>query len=208
MSASSDDDEGVPPISTAPLSFPNRLTGRRVFIVIDPADGKLLSPEQLRAQIKSLLELINCQKWFFAHHRRQPALPPLASIFAKHPPFVPVHLMLPCVAFACQRLVTAPADMLMSNMSWSWAEVVMDRVTRGRVKKVQVRLQRRSCCAVRCACRATACVRCVFDACCRKRWLVFRSVAAHRSCRIKRGAAFILVFRLLLPTALHWDATF
>ena len=84
----------------------------------------------------------------------------------------------------------------------------MERVTRGRVKKVQVRLQRRACCAVRCACRASACVRCVFDACCRKRWLVLRCVAAHRSGCIKRAAAFILVCRLLLPPALQADATF
>jgi hypothetical protein len=53
--------------------------------------------------------------------------------------------MLPCVAFACQRLATAPADTHMAHMSWSWAEMVMERVTRGRVKKVQVLLQRRAC---------------------------------------------------------------
>ena len=80
--------------------------------------------------------------------------------------------MLRCVAFACRRLATAPADMDMAHMSWSWAEVVMERVMQGRVKKVQVRLQRRACCAVRCACCASACVRCVFDACCRKPWLI------------------------------------
>ncbi len=115
--------------------------------------------------------------------------------------------MLCCVAFACQRLVTAPADMHMSHMSWSWAEMVMERVTRGRVKKVQVLLQRRASCAVRCACRASACVRCVFDSCCRKRWMVLRCVAAHRSGCIKRSAAFILVCRLLLPPALQAEAT-
>jgi hypothetical protein len=60
---------------------------------------------------------------------------------------------------------------------------------------VQVRLQRRACCAMRCACRASACVRCVFDACCRQRWLVFRCVAAHRSGCVKRAAAFILVWQ-------------
>ena len=84
--------------------------------------------------------------------------------------------MLCCVVFACQRLATAPADMHMTFTSWSWAEVVMERMTRGRVKKVQmllqrnkkvqvllqrnnkvqVLLQRRACCAVRCACRANA----------------------------------------------------
>jgi hypothetical protein len=108
--------------------------------------------------------------------------------------------MLPCVAFACQRLATAPADMHMAHMSWRSAEVVMERVTRGRVKKVQVRLQRRACCAVRCTCRVSACVRCVFDACCRKRWPIFRSVIC-----IKRAVTLIFVCRLLLPPALQAD---
>jgi hypothetical protein len=40
--------------------------------------------------------------------------------------------------------------MYMAHMSWSWAEMVMERVTRGRVKKMLVRLQRR---ALRCALR-------------------------------------------------------
>ena len=84
----------------------------------------------------------------------------------------------------------------------------MERVTRGRVKKVQVLLQRRACCAVRSACRASACSRCVCDACCRKRWLVLRCVASHRSTCIKRAVAFILVCRLLLPAALQADVEF
>ncbi len=79
---------------------------------------------------------------------------------------------------------------------------------RGRVKKVQVRLQRRACCAVRCFRSASACVRCVFDACCSKRWLLLRCVAPHRSGRIKRAAAFILVYRLLLPPALQAGQAF
>ena len=195
---------------SVPLVFTDSLTGRPVSLALG---GLLLSPAQLRAQIKRPLELIKAEARFFAQrlprckHRRQEALPLLGPIFAEYPPCVPVRLMLPCVAFACQRLVTAPADMYMAHMSWSWAEMVMERVTRGRVKKVQVLLQRRACCAVRCACRASACVRCVFDACCRKRLLVLRCVAAHRSGCIKRAAAFILVCRLLLPPALQADAT-
>jgi hypothetical protein len=59
-------------------------------------------------------------------------------------------------------------------------------------------MQWRACCAVRC----------VIDACCRKHWLVFRSVSEYRSGCIKRAAAFILVYRLLLPPALQEDATF
>jgi hypothetical protein len=201
--------------SPTPLSFTNYLTGRRVSLAL-VADGELQSPAELRAQIMRPLELIKCQKYFFAQrsprckHRRQQALPPLGSIFAQHPPChcVAVRLMFRFEAFTCQRLATAPADMHMAHMSWSWAEVVMERVTRVRVRRVQVRLQRRACCAVRCACLTSACVRCVFHACCSKLWLILRCVAAHLSGCIKRAAAFILVCRLLLSTALQADPTF
>jgi hypothetical protein len=121
---------------TAPLSFHDCFTGRPVSLVL-VADGKLLSPAQLRAQIMHPLEFIKCQKCFFSHHRWEQALPPLGCVVAECSPCGRVSLMLRCVAFACQRLATAPADMHMAHMSWSWAEVVMDRVTRGRVKKVQ-----------------------------------------------------------------------
>jgi hypothetical protein len=137
--------------SSSSLSFPIRLTGTPVTVSLAlVADGKLQTPAQLRAQIKRLLELTKAEARFFAQrsprwqHRRQQALPPLGSVFKEYVPWGRVLLIFPCVATACHRLVTAPADMLMSNMSWSWAEVVMERVTRGRVKKVQVRLQRRA----------------------------------------------------------------
>jgi hypothetical protein len=186
------------------LSFTDRLTCRRVLLAL-VADGELQTPAQLRAQIMRPLQLFKTEARLFAQrlHLRQAALPPLGSIFVEYGACGRVRLMLLFVAFACQRLATAPADMHMAHMSWSWAEVVMERVTRGRVKKVQVRPQRRACCALRCACRASACVCCVFDACCRKRWLVLRCVASNL-----RAAAFILVCRLLLPPALQADPTF
>ncbi len=136
-------------MSTTPLSFPDRLNGRTVLLALVP-DGILQSPKQLRAQIMSPLKFVKCHKWFFANHRRQQALPPIGTAVAECSPCGQVRLMFRCVAFACQRLVTAPADVQqhMTHMSWSWAEVVMERVMRGRVKKVQVRLQRRACCAV------------------------------------------------------------
>jgi hypothetical protein len=184
--------------------FPHHLTGRRVSLSLG-ADGTChpLPPAQLRAQIKRPLELIKAAARFFAQrsarckHRRQAALPALTSIFAQYPAChcVPVRLMFPCVAFACQRLATAPADMHIEHSTWGWAEVVMERVTRGHVKKVQVRLQRRACCAVRYACRASACVRCLFDACCSKRCLVFRCV--QRLLRIASFASSVL-WRLFL----------
>jgi hypothetical protein len=207
MSSWFDDDYDFLSISNAPLSFPDCLNGRTVFLALVP-DGKLPSPKELRAQIMRPRNLFKCQKRFFAHHRRQQALPPLGCVVAECSPCGRVRLMLCCVAFACQRLATAPADTHMAFMSWSWAEVVMERVTRGRVKKVEVLLQRRACCAVRCACCDSACVRCVFDACCRKRLLALRCVAAHRSGCMKRAAALIVVCRLLLPPALLADAIF
>jgi hypothetical protein len=184
------------------------------------ADGKLQSPAQLRAQIMRPLQLMQAAAWFFARqspgmkrHREEPP-PPLGHMFTQFSPCVPVRLMCCCVATACRRLATAPAgvNVFYRTTGRCLAAWIMELVTRGRVRRVRVRLQRRACCAVRCACRATACVLCAFDACCRKRWLVFRCVAPHRSGCIKRAAAFIIVCRLLLPNflppALHPDATF
>ena len=136
--ASSDDD-----VTPNVLAFPDCLNGGTVFLALVP-DGILQPPKQLLAPIMHPLKFINCHKWFFAYHRRQQVLPPLGCVVAECSPCGRVRLILRCVAFACQRLTTAPADMHMAHMSWSWAEMVMERVTRGRVKKVQVRLQRRA----------------------------------------------------------------
>ena len=161
-----EDEKG--PESPAPLSFTDCITGRAVSLVL-VADGKLLSPAEIRAQIMRPLELIKAEARFFAQrsprckHLRQEALPPLDSIFAAYPPCVQLRLMSRCVAIACQRLATAPAGMYIAFTSWGWAELVMERVTRGRVRNVQVLLQRRSYRAVRCACPACACLLYVFD---------------------------------------------
>ena len=200
-------------MSTNVLSFPDHLTGRRMSLAL-VADGKLQPPAQLRAQIKRALELMKTATWFFAQRspgmkrHREEAPPPLSVdlMLTEFSPRVPVRFMFGCVAIACRRLATAPAGVhVIYRTTCRWVGWMMERVTRGRVRRVQVRLQRRACCAVRCA---TACVRWLFDACCRKRWLVLRCVAAHRSGCIKRAAAFILVCRLLPPPALQADATF
>ncbi len=196
MSSWFDDDYDFLSISNAPLSFPDCLNGRTVFLALVP-DGKLPSPKELRAQIMRVLELMQAAAWFFAlqspgmkwHHEEPP--PPLHYMLTEFSPCVPVRVMCGCVATACRRLATAPAGVhVMYRTTGRWAAWIMERVTRGRVKKVQVLLQRRACCAVRCACRASACVRCVFDACCRKRWPVLRCAAPHRSGRIMRAVAF------------------
>jgi hypothetical protein len=220
------------------LSFPDRLTGIPVSLAL-VADGKLQSPSQLRAQIMRPLKLMQAAAWFFARqspgmkrHLEEPP-PPLSYMLTEFSPCVPVRVMCGCVATACHRLATAPSSVhVMYRTTGRWAAWIMERVTRGRVKKVQVRLQRRASCAVRCACRASACrasacraracrasacrasacrasacVRCVFDACCRKRLLLLRCVVVHRSFCINRAAVFILVCRLLSLPALQADPT-
>jgi hypothetical protein len=149
------------------LVFPDRLTGRRVLLAL-VADGKLQTPAQLRTQIMHPLELIKAAAWFFAvqssemkRHREEPPQP-LGHMLTEFSPCVPVRVMCGCVATACRRLATAPAGMyVISKTTGRWAAWIMERVTRGRVRRVQVLLQRRACCPVRCACRANACVRCV-----------------------------------------------
>jgi hypothetical protein len=189
------------------ISFDDELTCTTMSVDL-VSDGELQTPAQLRAPIMRPLQLFKTEARLFAQrlHRRQAALLPVGSIFVECSACGRVRLMLLFVAIACQRLATAPADMHMVYSTWGWAELVMERVTRDRVRRVQVRLQLRACCAVLDTCRASACVRRVFDACCRKRWLVLRCVAAHLSGCIKRAAAFILVCRLLLPPALQADA--
>ena len=197
------------------LAFPDRLTGRPVSIAL-VIDGILQSPKKLFTQIMRPLELIQAAAWFCSRqspgmkrHREEPP-PPLGHMLTEFSPCASVRVMCGCVAIACCRLATAPAGVyVMYRMTGRWAAWIMERVTLGRVKKVQVLLQRRACCAVRCACRSSACVPCVFDACCRKRWLVLRCVAPHHSSGcITRAATFILVCRLLLPPALQAEATF
>jgi hypothetical protein len=205
-------------MSSNVLAFPDHLTARPVSLAL-VVDGNLLSPAQLRAQIiKRPLQLMKASAWFFARqspdikrHRHPEELPPpLGYMLAEFSPCVPVRVMFGCVSTACRRLVTAPAGVYVfyrTTDCWEKERSIMERVTRGRVKKVQVWLQRRVCCDVHCASPATACLRCVFDACCSKRWLVLRSVAPHRSGCIKRAAAFILVRRLLLSPALQSGPT-
>jgi hypothetical protein len=130
-------DESTSSTTSISLSFTDGLTETPVSLAL-VADGNVLTPAQLRAQIMRPLKLIRCQKWFFAHHLRQQALPPLGCVVAECSPCGRVRLMLSCVAIACHRLATEPAGM--ANMPKSWAEFLMDRVTRGRVEKVQVRL--------------------------------------------------------------------
>jgi hypothetical protein len=121
------------------LSFTDELTDTPVSLAL-VADGKLQSPAQLRAQIMRPLQLIKTEARLFSQrlHCRQAALP-LESIFAEYRACGRVRLMFRFMAVVCQRLATATADMHMAyRKAWGWAELVMERVTRGRVRRVQV----------------------------------------------------------------------
>ncbi len=145
--ASSSDDK-----SSYVLSFRDCLTGRRVSLAL------LQSRQQLYAHIMRPLELMQAASWFFARqlpgmkrHREEPP-PPLGHMLSQFSPCVPVRVMCGCVATACHRLASAPAGVyVMYRTTGRWAAWIMERVTWGHVKKVQVRLQRRACCAVLCA---------------------------------------------------------
>jgi hypothetical protein len=162
-------------MSTNVISFLDHLTCRRVSLFL-VADGKLQPPAQLREQIKRALELMKTAAWFFARRspgikrHREEAPPPFSVglMLTEFSPCVPVRLMFGCVAIVCRRLATAPAGVhVIYRTTCRWVGWIMERVTRGRVRRVQVRLQRRACFAVRCLSRASACMRYVFDACCR-----------------------------------------
>jgi hypothetical protein len=156
------------------LAFPDCFAGRRFSLDL-VAGGKLQSPAQLRAQIMRPLELMQAAAWFYARqspgmkrHREKPP-PPLSHMLTQFSPCVPVRLMCGCVATACRRLATAPAGVyVIHRTTGRWVARIMDRVTRGQVNKVQVTWC--SCSgahAVLCPWRSSACVCCVFDACCR-----------------------------------------
>lgn len=130
------------------LSFPDHITGRRVSLSLTADETCYsLSPLQLRAQIKCPLELVKAAAWFLEQQsplnrkRSWIALPPpLGHMLAAFSPHVPVRCMCSCVASACQRLVTAPANMHVAyRTTWRWVQCVMKRVTRGRARRVQER---------------------------------------------------------------------
>ncbi len=136
--------------SSIAVSYTDHFMRKRVPFSFD-ADGNPFTPSEQRAQIKRPLEMIKAAAWFFARrspgnkrHRDEPP-PPLGHMLAEFPPCVPASVMLGCVATACCRLATAPAGMhVMYRTARRWTGWIMERVTRGGVSRVQVRLQRRA----------------------------------------------------------------
>ena len=131
-------------------------------------------------------------RWPAAGRQRllQQPLPPLDCVRDGCAARVPARAMFGWVATACRRLASAPGDVLVSDRAtWSVACCVMERVSRGRVRRVQVQPQRRA------AVSRHMCV-CVLIGCCSKRWLTCRWRTAKRRssmhCRTPRFPAHAL----------------
>ena len=129
----------------------------------------LLPDEQAAlAQVTRPLQLMKAAAWFLG--RRWPAagrqrfqqqpLPPLDCVRDDCPARVASRAMFGWVATACGRLASAPGD----GTTWRFAGWVVECVSRGRVRRVQVQPQR--CAAV----SHHMCV-CFVTSCCSKRWL-------------------------------------
>jgi len=132
------------------LSWTNHFICKPVSLAIG-ADGMPLSPAEQRARIVRPLELVQAVPQFFALYSpgagskrgRQEPLPALGFTFAEYPPSVPLRIMFGFVAFISPLLAAAPRDMgVPGSKTWRWAESVIDRVTRGHGRRVQVRLMR------------------------------------------------------------------
>jgi hypothetical protein len=132
----------------------------------------LLPDEQAAlVQVTRPLQLMRAAAWFLG--RRWPAssrqrllqqpLPPLDCVRDGCSARVPARAMFGLAATACRRLASAPGD----GTTWRVAGCVMECVSRGRVRKVQVQPQRRA------AVSRHICV-CFVTRCCSKRWLTCR----------------------------------
>jgi hypothetical protein len=114
----------------------------------------LLPDEQAAlVQVTRPLQLMRAAAWFLGRRwpaagtkrLRQQPLPPLDCVRDGCAARVPARAMFGWVATACRRLASAPGDVLVSDrMTWRVAGCVMECVSRGRVRRVQVQPQRRA----------------------------------------------------------------
>jgi hypothetical protein len=109
----------------------------------------LLPDEQAAlAQVTRPLQLMRAAAWFLGrrwpaagHQRlRHQPLPPLDCLRDGCAARVPARVMFGCVATACRRMASAPGD----GTTWRLAGWVMERVSRGLVRRGQVQPQRRA----------------------------------------------------------------
>jgi hypothetical protein len=135
------------------ISFTDYFAGTTVSLPRIP----LLPDEQAAlAQVTRPLQLMKAAAFFFA--RQSPAvgrqrlcqqpLPPLDCVCDGCPARLLVRVMFGCAATACRRLASAPGNALVSDRTMRcWAELAMERVLQGHVRRVQVQPQRRARCA-------------------------------------------------------------
>ena len=125
-----------------------------------------MTPEDLRAHLERPLKLVEAAVWFGSQRsqgkrrREEPPLNtlPFGYIRAEYSPATRVRVMFGCATAACQRLSTSPGELCVPARSTRrWAELTMDRVMRGYVRKVEVRQQRRACCDAIYACARFLC---------------------------------------------------
>ena len=172
------------------ISFRDHFAGTTESL---PHDNIPLLPDEQAAlvQVTRPLQLMRAAAWIIG--RRWPAagtkrlpqqpLPPLDCVRDGCAARVPARAMFGWVATACRRLASAPGDVLVSDRAtWRVAGCVMERVSRGRVRRVQVQPQRRA------AVSRHMCV-CFVTGCCSKRWLTCRWRTAKRRSSMQRAAA-------------------
>ena len=127
------------------LTFTDSFVGRCRPLVLDAIGIPLPPPDQL-AQVKMPLKIVKAAEWFFAARRltgekrhREESPAPLSHMLVQFSPCVPVRVMFGFVATSCRRLVTAPAGIHVNDrMTWRCNKWIFERVTRGRVRRVQV----------------------------------------------------------------------
>ena len=130
------------------LTFTDSFLGRCRTLTLDDTRIPLPPPDQ-RAQIRMPLRILKAAAWFFEERRGvvigrkrhlEDSPAPLSHVSAEFSPRVSVRVMFGFVATSCRRLVTAPAGIhVICRMTWRWGEWIFERVTRGRVRRVQVK---------------------------------------------------------------------
>jgi hypothetical protein len=134
------------------LSFTDHFAGTNESL---PHINIPLLPNEQAAlvQVMRPLQLMRAAAWFVGRRwpvagtkrLRQQPLPPLDCVRDGCPARVPARAMFGWVATACGRLASAPGNVLVSDRAtWRLAGWVMECVSRGRVRRVQVQPQRRA----------------------------------------------------------------
>ena len=141
---SAQDSECAAPVR---ISFRDHFAGTTVTLSL--SHTPLLPDEQAAlAQVTRPLQLMRAAAWFLGRRwpaagrqrLRQQPLPPLDCVRNGCPARVPARAMFGFVATACRRLASALGD----GTAWRLAGWVMEFVSGGRVRRVQVQPQRRA----------------------------------------------------------------